>query len=466
MDKYRRCILGAFIILAEYHILWNLFYPYLWKFPYQQIEFAFAICLVLAAGLYFGRNVIIRHDNISHILGSYRNSVTFEHAFIILLFLWFIADCLLQQSIDNANYLQINDWKLFCSGMAAFVFFSFVKVVGSKSSKGVIERMIHVTVLPYSVFWGWALWQYYHLNFVTFPSGNQLKMVGVRWLEAGTNRNVTAAHSAVMLALCIYMIVTQRKKGKALYLFAAIVHIIVVMLTDSRTSYVAVICTICAALQIGLYRQHCLRGASVISILKRTLLITVITILCIIILAVIRKGTFAILDYCLKMYNGGSLDPTTAISSLDDLDGRDKIWIGTIKMLLSSPKRFVIGVIPSQIGITLMNLGFLKIRIAHCHNVLLEVGASLGVPTMLLYAWFLFSIFLRCIHMIGAKGQQYDFAWAIPIVLLCLVVIDMAESFLFGPTSANMPIFYMFAGWITVLDERYKVTESKKEKKE
>ena len=452
MDKYRRCIVGAFSILAEYHILWNLFYPYLWKFPYQQIEFAFAICLAFVAVLYTVRNAIKRHNNIGHILGRYKNCVTFEHTFTIALFLWFVIDCLLQQTIDSANYLRINDWKLFCSGMAAFVFFPFVKVVGVKSSKDVIERMIHVIVLPYSVFWGWLLWQYFHLNFVTFPSSNQLKMVGAHWLEAGINRNTTAAHSAVMLALCIYMIATQRKKSKTLYLFAAIVHIIVVMLTDSRTSYVAVICTICATVLIGLCRSYCFRGASVICIIKRLLLIAVITILCVIILAVIRKGTFVILDYCLQMYNGGSFDPTTAISSLDNLDGRDVIWISTIKMLLSSPKRLLIGVIPSQVGITLINMGLLKIRIAHCHNVLLEVGASLGVPTMLLYAWFLFSIFWRCIRMIGAKVQQYEFAWVILIVLICLVVIDMAESFLFGPTSANMPIFHILAGWIVVLD--------------
>ena len=376
-DKKQGLVL-AFIILAEYHILWNLLYPYLWKLPYQQFEFVYAICLLVVTVLYNSKRSFNSRGFIKGIQEPFNYRLTFEFVFVIALFIWFTADCILQQCIDGEHYIQKNDWKLFCSAMAAFVFFPFVRVVGIKSSKAVIDQMIHVTVLIYTVFWAWVLWQYFHLNFVIFPSGNQLKMVGTHWLEAGINRNVTAAHSAVMLALCIFMIVTQSKRTKTLYLFAAIVHIIVVMLTDSRTSYVAVVCTICATVVIGLCRRYCFHRASVIYIIKKSLLIAVFTVLCVIILGAIRKGTFVILDYCLQMYKGDSFDPSTAISSLDDLDGRGAIWIGTIKVLLSSPKRFAIGVIPSQIGITLKNLGLLKIRISHCHNVLLEVGVFLA----------------------------------------------------------------------------------------
>ena len=449
-DKKRGLIL-AYIILAEYHILWNLLYPYLWNYPYQQFEFVFAICLLVVTVLYISKQSFNSFGFIKGIQGFSNYRLTFEHLFIIALFIWFTVDCILQQCIDGKQYIQKNDWKLFCSAMAAFVFFPFVRVVGLKSSKAVIEQMIHVIVMIYTAFWGWALWQYFHLNFVTFPTGKHLYMVKDRWLEAGMNRNTTAAHSAMMLSLCVFMVVTQHIKIKTVYLFAALVHIAVVILTGSRTSYIAVVCTIVITVSFGLWK--CCWNST--SIIKRIALIVIVFVVCVIILGWIKKGLFYILFYCVRVKTGRIISLSTAMRSYDSLSGRKTIWLGTMRMLLSDPKKFFIGVIPSEIGNTLVNMGLLKKTAPHCHNVLLEVGASLGVPAMLLYAWFLYSIFSRCKHMICLNSQQYEFVWMVSIVLLCLVVIDMAESFLFGPTSANMPIFHMFAGWITVLDECY-----------
>lgn len=458
MADIKRILVAPFIILAEYHILWNLLYPYLWKLPYQQFEFAFAICLIIVTLLYSIRCAVKRTENIENTWKNLKSNLTAEHTILIIIFIWFSIDCILQQSIDGRNYIQINDWKLFCSALAAFVFFPFIKVVGEKNSKAIIEQMVHITVAIYTIFWVWVLWQYFHLNFVTFPSGNHLGMAKMGWLEAGVNRNVTAAHSAVVLALCIFMIVTYRNKTKALYLIAAIVHIIVVMLTDSRTSYIAVACTICTIISIELWERY----LNKVGIIKKAVLSAIIAVLCLFILGWIKKGVFSLFLHLVRVKTGQIITLSTAIRPLNGLSGRKAIWLSTIKMLISSPKRFFIGVLPSQIGTTLLNMGLLKRIIPHCHNVLLEVGASLGVPAMLLYIWFLYSIFRRCIFMIGLKSQRYRCTWGISVVLLCIILIDIMESFLFGPTSVNMPVFHIFAGWIIALDEIQKRESGRK----
>ena len=453
MDKYKQGIIGAFIFLAEYHILWNLFYPYLWKLPYQQFEFIFAILLLAAAVFYMIRNAAREPEYLKRFMCRLRYGLSREHIFLIALFMWFAVDCILQQCIDGKNYVQINDWKLFCSALAAFVFFPFAKVVGDNKARSIIELMMHLTVIMYTVFWTWVLWQYYHMNFITFPSGTQLSMVGTHLLEAGINRNVTAAHSAVMVSLCIYMIMTRDKKLRTAYVFAFAIHIMVVMLTDCRTSYVAVVCTVCVAICLSLWRHCSFKKRLTGSIIAQALIMVIVALLCIFVFYMIKKGAFRILEHCIELYSDGSPSTTTVIRPYNNLSGREDIWIGAIKMLLSSTRRFFLGVIPSQIGNTLKSMGLLNRMTSHCHNVLLEVAASLGVPAMLFYAWFLLSVLRHCIHVIGMQCGQFKCPCGILIVLLCLVVIDMAESFLFGPTSANMPVFHIFAGWITVMDD-------------
>ena len=93
------------------------------------------------------------------------------------------------------------------------------------------------------------MWKYYRVEFLTFPSGLRLQHYreGVSMMIGG-NINITAAAAVVMTGLCMYMILTQKPVIRILYIPAAIVHLMVMILTNSRTSYLAFLCMVVAPL--------------------------------------------------------------------------------------------------------------------------------------------------------------------------------------------------------------------------
>ena len=150
----------------------------------------------------------------------------FEQIMLILVLLWYILGCAVRSRLDSEPLFKFNDNRLFMFTMTTFAFYPFMTLMGREYAKRIFEGMIHFTMAIYTVFCAWCVWKYYRVEFFTFPSGLRLQNYreGVSMMIGG-NINITAAAAVVMLGL----------------------HLMVMILTNSRTSYLAFLCMVVAA---------------------------------------------------------------------------------------------------------------------------------------------------------------------------------------------------------------------------
>ena len=474
----------AAVILAEYHILWCLLHSFVWKFPYQKYEKRFTLCLIGASFVFLIIKTLRQTDPPGYLRRHAKSFFNREQCILLAVFIWFVIDCAIHQILFGGTYFKDNDWRMFQFGLAITLFFGFVRITGPKYARRAIEGMINFTVVIYGSFCAYVLWRYLHADYFTFPSGRSLELLVNKnmSMKMGVNQNITAAQLTVMLGLCLYMIFTQKKIIKAVYLIPSAIFFMLLVLSNSRASYFACMCMV--VMGIGVYAFRKLRledsgknskkdligqkgesGAGLQYIIMnnrviRAAVVVIVIVICALLIRWLRRSVFL----TVQNSTDGSVDAGNALRSIErGLSGRDLIWRAAITMLLSSPRYFFLGVMPSQVGQTLVDLQLDSMVQRHCHNLLLQIAASLGVPAMIVFCVFLVSLMIRAVRIILIRDPRYEHAWAVTIPLAGILVIDLVETFLFGPSFVNLPVFYLFAGWLTALDQSY--MNSKKHRK-
>ena len=160
---------------------------------------------------------------------------------------------------------------------------------------------------------------------------------------------------------------------------------------------------------------------------------------------------------CVIPYETANLSKTGAdnVRKLNNLSNRTKVWAAAIKVMGSSPQRFLFGVTSFGVTDAIRDIGgYHEENVAHAHNIILQIGISMGVPAMILFLVFLLIIALRCMRiLIRSNGIN---SYLIPSIILCFTVINMGESYLAGYYSVMACFFYLFCGWITEIDKRKK----------
>ena len=245
---YRSALRLGVILLTELFIIVSLMQYAIPEHDYLKHEKRLGAAILLAALLYVVIVACVDRDELRKVGGLIRRMCCFEQVMLILVLLWYILGCAVRSRLDSEPLFKFNDNRLFMFTMTTFVFYPFMTLMGREYAKRIFEGMVHFTMAIYTVFCAWCVWKYYRVEFFTFPSGLRLQNYreGVSMMIGG-NINITAAAAVVMLGLCMYMILTQKRAVKILYVFAAIVHLMVMILTNSRTSYLAFLCMVVAA---------------------------------------------------------------------------------------------------------------------------------------------------------------------------------------------------------------------------
>ena len=245
---YRSALRLGVILLTELFIIVSLMQYAIPEHDYLKHEKRLGAAILLAALLYVVIVACVDRDELRKVGGLIRRMCCFEQIMLILVLLWYILGCAVRSRLDSEPLFKFNDNRLFMFTMTTFVFYPFMTLMGREYAKRIFEGMVHFTMAIYTVFCAWCVWKYYRVEFFTFPSGLRLQNYreGVSMMIGG-NINITAAAAVVMLGLCMYMILTQKRAVKILYVFAAIVHLMVMILTNSRTSYLAFLCMVVAA---------------------------------------------------------------------------------------------------------------------------------------------------------------------------------------------------------------------------
>ena len=245
---YRSALRLGVILLTELFIIVSLMQYAIPEHDYLKHEKRLGAAILLAALLYVVIVACVDRDELRKVGGLIRRMCCFEQVMLILVLLWYILGCAVRSRLDSEPLFKFNDNRLFMFTMTTFAFYPFMTLMGREYAKRIFEGMVHFTMAIYTVFCAWCVWKYYRVEFFTFPSGLRLQNYreGVSMMIGG-NINITAAAAVVMLGLCMYMILTQKTAVKVIYVLAAIVHLMVMILTNSRTSYLAFLCMVVAA---------------------------------------------------------------------------------------------------------------------------------------------------------------------------------------------------------------------------
>ncbi len=447
--------------------------------------------LLVATVLYSVVSLFVSKESRAKAKQAFRRVWSFELAMLIGVLFWFVLSCAVNQVHGYQKYLKTNDWLLFDSTVCFFLLFPMAGFLGKEKAKQIIHLLIHVVVIFYTVFTAFCLWRIFHLEVVDLPSGEQAGITRDVQLMLGLHYNSTGMIATTMLCLCIWMVFMEKEIAiRILYTGMGLVQLVVVYLSNSRTVFVGMFAFVLTASFFVPWRLFEKKNLPLR--LGGSMLICAV---CTILFWSGRSWMFILFERITHLseelakeglaaavgdykpvglsatkagYNTALLATTGAENArkLTNLSNRTEVWKATLRMMTSSKRIFFFGVTPSVVTDAIEIIGEYHVeRVAHAHNILLQIGVSMGVPAMLLFTAFLVSIAIRCVRiLIGKRGRKLKYACLIPATVLCFVVIDMAETYLMTRFSIMACCFFLFCGWAVAID-RGQETENKRGEK-
>ena len=476
MHIVRTILFGGLLFLVLLNIILNEMRFYLPEGNYQGFERWVGLILLIVALMYAGVSILTDSGHAKSVRALCRRMCAREQIALTAIFVWFVIDCLIYQSMGVEACFQKNDYPLYLTGLSALVFFPLAEYVGSRKARPVIEGIIHIVVISYTIYSAWCLWHYLQMDYVVFPSGKQLAISVNGSLSMGNNRNIVGTAAGVMFSLCLYMIVTQTRFVKVLYGLQLLVNLAVLLLSNCRSGLVGVIAVLVSTIWIVCWMKLPIKKT-----LYRVGICALLSLSCIVLLRASQKLLFQYLNHKLvtaqtvsEETNGQGTDEeeratsqttetvakNSAIKERDltsaGSNGRSRIWGLALQIIYYNPRTFWIGVTPGQLRQYFKEVGNLSKGPYHTHNLYLQIATTLGVPALTVFIFFLLSLAIRCFRIIRFEdARMFEGAWFVPIILLYLLIVDLVEPMLFTSRSVNQPFFYMLAGWIVAMDTRY-----------
>ncbi len=509
--SFEKALFWAVIFLAEFHMFACSFREVLpgYSEPFFRYERWIGAVILAILVIYVLYSAVRYPRTIRRIKHLFCRLCSFEQTYMLWVFVWYIIVLAVWQVIKGreVNLFKENDWWLFEQVLMSFVFFPLPRILGSERAKRLIEPMIKLVLIPHMMVWGWILWQYFHMNYITFPSGGTLEIIVPLSLSFGYNRNITGAGALIMMGLCLYFVTTQKKAQKILYIFGTAVYLTILILTNCRVSWY---CTLLIAIFISIIASW--YGLNQKSWYIRVFIGILLSTVSVLFLHWLRGELFVLLyafhahiqeaslttnieqsaawgaqhtispvslnshSYYLYAQNV-YLEKLTAEkwtaanyartvgTDTGGLSGRIPLYKATLDVMFSRKLIFFFGIPSTDFGAAVYGRYGISKYYPHPHNFLLAMGVYYGVPTMLFTAAFLISLFVRCFRVLFInKKQLFQGFWMIPVILAALVAEDMMESYLnLSAWSMTCITFYLFAGWVVAMDKETRENVERRE---
>lgn len=239
---YKALLRAAAVFLAEFYIMWTLYQFIFEDHDEFRTQKWISVAILTALLVYVIIAAFTDREELSRIRDFLRRQRSPEQILLILLLLWYMVSCAAWSRLDDEPYFAYNDNRLLIVTMSTFLFFPFAELMG-KHARRIMEGMLHFTMLIYTPFCAYCICMYYNAAFFFFPSGTRLTRHSADVsMQMGANVNITAAAAVIMFGLSLYMILTKKGILRILYVFAAIVHFVVTIITGSRTSLLSILC--------------------------------------------------------------------------------------------------------------------------------------------------------------------------------------------------------------------------------
>ena len=493
------------ILLTMIFTMYSLLQYIVREREYLKYQKWIGVAVLAAAAVYVLIAVFTDREELAGIRAFARRLLSFEQVILILILLWYLLGCAVRSRIDGEPLFKFNDNRLFMITLSFFLFFPFAELMG-KYAKRALEWMIHFMMLIYTPIVAYCVYKYYRMELFTFPSGLTLEndRISVS-MRMGGNLNITAAAHLLLFGMCLYMLLTQRRAVRIIYVPVTFVYFLAVIVSGSRTSFLALMFVIIST--VFLFVWDLLQNKARLVRIAGALVTTTVTVVIVLALqsVILRMFAKTYNEYMEKTYGLNSTDTvieadtdnaddsanTIARTStspasyrtaelllkahtsgeetvspvetraeeepdedrekgtrkMNDLSGRPQIWMESVKIMLSSPDHFLFGVSPCYVSSRLKKATGFGDAITHAHNGLLQVGVGIGFPGMILFLIFEISIIRRCL-IILFKGKEALFrhCWILPVIIAGIMITELSEAMLFAMIRFNVPVFYIITG--------------------
>ena len=446
---YKKALYWATLGMGLFYMMWSLMQFIVWKKPYVKLMKWCWIALALGVVLYVVIAKLRYPEEMEKIKEFLRRERSREQIFLIGFFLWYIVCVAARTMIDGKDRFGPNDNRMFYTALSVMLMFPLTEIMGRERIKKFMNVALNIALVTYTAVCAWVLVNYLQGILVSFPSGNAVEVYKNQSLTIGIHRNTTAAYSMIILGICVYMLMTLRSKLRFLvYIPAMLVHFLVIVLTNSRTCFVVVFCMAALA--------AIARGLKYIKIKNKVLVFALVAVVLVVGVAAFSLLRNEIIANSAEVWREKLQKPgiMNTRKIFGGFNGRVNIWIASVKLMFSSPDRFLFGVTPTMLPSVLQGIGQFPVNQPHCHNMILQVGACFGVPMMILYTWFCVSIIRRSYRVMKYEGDKlFKGAWTVPLILFGILLNETMEVLTMANKFFNQTMFFLLAGWIVVMDK-------------
>ena len=447
---------------------------------YQVIKILL-LCLLLIGFVCLG-SIAFKIGSIRKVMPFVKNYLSIEQFLLIGLSICFVCSCYVNQLRWDYDFLKIEETIIIDTIILCCIIFPLTKAIKRERLKTTLEIIIHTIVIPYSVFAIVCLWHIFNLEVIDLPSGEQAGITVSMQLMLGYHYNITGMISVTILVVCLIMTVNSNGIIRSLYILFAVVHLLVVYLSNSRAVFLGLFVFVVSASFLITY--FCLKVKRPIKKIMLSLLISVIVGF------LYWQGRYFVFNVFERITNFSeninniseeqllfkidsykpvqlsrkvqsdkiymslaSYNKQVGARSLSGLGGRPNVWLSAVRTMIDSWFNFFFGVTPIMVPDQLVNTGGYWDDIAHAHNIFLQVGVSMGVPAMLLFTLFVIRVLYRCFRLLFQNQKKVTTLFIVSGIF-CFLVINLVEPYLFAYFSLISCVFFLFAGYIVLIDEK------------
>ena len=425
--------------------------------PLMTADLWLAILYGLAVLLYVMISAAYLPKSFDRIKAAIKRYFSVDGLILMALFLWYVVCCVVLGR--GTTRLVVGYWPFVMDmGICTLILFPLPGILGWQRTRKVLDWVLHAVMAFSTCFVLWALWHLFTLDIVKLPNGLSVGMGKGMTFYMGTNTNIGAAIGTTMVLICLYMMAAHRRVVRWIYAAALLPHLLAVLLTNSRANFIALLVTL--PVFVFLMIWHSGRKMALWPRLLTGLAAGVAVAL---LFWFMRRWAFDLFEAVTHYSDrAGSTNAASQIASqgLTQDTGRLKLWPACLKLMVSSPEKFFFGTPIADFFETIKamkNAMYNSTRYsgqAHAHNIILQVGVTLGVPAMLAFIGYLVITFLRCLRVgLRKTGGEMQGAWVLPLCILALIIVNMFEPFIFLYFSAQGCLFCLFAGWVKALDK-------------
>ena len=213
-----------------------------------KAEMIYAAVLIFAAVIYLALCRFKWRETNRRVKEFARKLFSRWQIFCYVLFIWTIVSFL----VNGMPYFMDNLWLIFDVGIHCLLLFNLPMVLSKEKAKKAIDILLHIVSFVGTGIALFGLWHLFTLDFITLKTGEIIGMVRHSF-RLGSYYNLTAAIALSFVLISLYMMATQKTVVKVLYSLELLIHTLVLMLTNSRTSFVACVFAYFAAMFLAVW---------------------------------------------------------------------------------------------------------------------------------------------------------------------------------------------------------------------